>query len=167
MKQTAIVSHLIGILMVCLCIQAPDAKASGNSPDSVIQKFASAYFMLDASMAKYMSRDARINENGVDMVDLFLWTKAEEAKNQGYRPSYLQMKPLLMKTRVVSADDDTTILDFDAVMIRSINPLYRIVGYLFGMLEEHPVTARVTLVKEAGQWKVGPGAFDMAWIVSQ
>jgi hypothetical protein len=74
---------------------------------------------------------------------------------------YLKMRPLLMKTNVIKENEDRAVIEFSAVMVRSINPLYRIVGYIFGLLEEHEFETTVTAVKEDGTWKVGPGGFPL------
>ncbi len=71
------------------------------------------------------------------------------------------MKPILMKTTVLSMDDSSAQIQINATNIRSINPLYRIVGYIFCLLEEHEVQDTLTLVKEEGVWKIGQGAFDL------
>jgi hypothetical protein len=84
-----------------------------------------------------------------------------DAYNRGYQTSYLQMKPILIKTTVLSMDDASAQIQINATTIRSINPLYRIVGYIFCILEEHEVQDTISLVKEDGAWKIGPGAFDL------
>jgi hypothetical protein len=61
----------------------------------------------------------------------------------------------------MSEDDSAATIALTAVLIRSINPLYRMVGYVFGLLEEHEVQTTVTVVKENGIWKVGPGALGL------
>jgi hypothetical protein len=117
--------------------------------------------MLDPAMANFLSEDALINENDVDMVDLYLRLQEQDAFNRGYKTSYLQMKPILMKTTVLSMDDSTAQIQINTTAIRSINPLYRIVGYIFCILEEHEFQDTIALVKEDGAWKIAPGAFDL------
>lgn len=151
---------LLIVLLMGLCIHAAPVRAEeGTTPEGVVKSFAQKYFMLDEKMADYLSQDALFNENAVNRVDLYFQVKKQEAAERGYEISYLQMRPILMKTRVVSEDEDAAVIEFEAVMIRSINPLYRIVGYLFGLIEEHRFQTRVTAVKEDGAWKVGPDGF--------
>ncbi len=158
-------SHRLILALVTLVMglgfYTSSAWAGGELPSKVVKAFANAYFMLDESMADYLSQDARINENRVDMVELYLRIRAEEARNRGYQTSYLQMRPILLKTRVLSIDDASATVWVEATNIRNINPLYRIVGYVFGLLEEHQVQDTLQLVKENGEWKVGPGAFGL------
>lgn len=152
---------LVAALVIGLCTQAPAALAAGSSASGVVEAFSKAYFMLDESMADYMSRDALTNENDVDLVALYLKLKSDEAAGRGYDISYLRMKPILLKATVVAEDEHSATVEVDATLIRSINPLFRIVGWLFGLVAEHEVKELVTAVKEDGQWKVGPGAFDL------
>ncbi len=159
MKNRSRLISLLAALLIGLCIHASSALAEeGDSPESVVKAFAGAYFMLDETMAVYMSEKALYNENDVNRVDMYFRVKKQEAARRGYELSYLKMRPILMKTHVLSIDEDTAVIGFKAVMIRSINPLYRIVGYVFGILEEHEFRTTVTVVRENGLWKVGlPG----------
>ena len=149
---------LTAALVSALCIFASSAWAEGNTPESAVKGFAKAYFMLDESMADFLSEEALVNENDVNMVELYLRLKEDEARNRGYKMSYLKMQPLLMKTEVVESDDSQATVTLRTTAIRSINPLYRAVGYIFSLIREHDFETTYTLVKEEGAWKVGPGA---------
>lgn len=164
MEKTHRLILAIAALVIGLGIHASSAWAGGDLPSKVAKDFANAYFMLDESMADYLSQDARINENKVDMVELYLRIRADEAGKRGYKKSYLRMRPILMKTKVLNMDDSSATIQLKATAIRNINPLYRIVGYVFGLVEEHEFQDTLLLVKENGEWKVGPGAFDLAKI---
>ena len=151
---------LLIVLSMSLCFHAPPALAeSVGSPEEVVKTFAHNYFMLDADMADYLSREALYNENEVNRVEMFFRMKEQDAAERGLEMKYLKMRPLLMKTNVIEENEDTAVIEFSAIMVRSINPLYRIVGYVFGLLEEHEFETTVTAVKEGGAWKVGPGGF--------
>lgn len=153
---------LLIVLTLSLCLHAPVVLAeSADSPEEVVKAFARNYFMLDDDMAHYLSREALYNENEVNRVTLYFQLQEQEAAQRGLEMDYLKMRPLLMKTRVVEEDEDKAVIEFSAVMVRSINPLYRIVGYIFGLIEEHEFETTVTVVKEDGNWKVGPGGFPL------
>jgi hypothetical protein len=137
------------------------AWAQGHSPEQTAKDFAKAYFMMDSSMEAYLSEEARMDENGIDLVELYLDAKAFDAQERGYKTSYLQMHPILLKTRVVAMDDESATIAIDGLALRSINPLFRIVGFVFGLLEEHELKGTIPLVKQDGEWKIGPGALDM------
>jgi len=149
------------VLFIIFCIHVSSAWAEGSLPSKVVKDFAGAYFMLDSSMASYLSKDARINKNEIDMVDLYLETRAADASNLGYKTSYLKMLPVNMKTTVLSMDESSATIQFNATTLRSINPLFRITGFIFGLLDEHEVQDIISVVKEDGEWKIGPGAFDI------
>jgi len=153
---------ILTALTIGLCLSASCAWAGGSSPAAVAKQFTKSFYMLDDDMAEYLSEDALTNDNDVNMVELFLRLKQDEARNRGYDVSYLQMFPILTKTHVVSMDDQTAVVDVKITALRSINPLYRAVGYIFCLLEEHDFDTTLTLVKEDGEWKVGPGVLALA-----
>ncbi|MEH0018105.1 MAG: hypothetical protein V6Z89_00560 [Desulfobacter sp.] len=160
MKKKTGPASLVAALVIGLCLHASSAMAEGSTPESVVKSFAKAYYMLDDTMADYMSEEARVNENDVDMVDLFLRLKEDEARKRGYDVTYLRMHPILMKTTVVEMNEDTAVVNLNTTALRNINPLYRITGYIFGLMKEHEFNATLSLVKEDGMWKVSPGALD-------
>ncbi len=161
MKKSPRLISLLAALLIGFVLHASSAWAEGSAPAQVVKDFTKAYYMLEPSMADFLSEDALINKNDVNMVDLYLRLQENDAYNRGYQTSYLQMKPILMKTKVLSMDDTSAQIQINATTIRSINPLYRIVGYVFCILEEHEVQDTITLVKEDGAWKIGPGAFNL------
>ena len=161
MKKSPKLISLTAALLIGLIFNASSAWAEGSSPAQVVKDFTKAYYMLEPSMADFLSKDARINENDVDMVEVYLRLQDNDAYSRGYQTSYLQMKPILMKTKILTMDDSSARIQIDAITIRSINPLFRIVGYVFCLLEEHEVQDTISLVKEEGIWKIGPGAFDL------
>lgn len=157
--RSRLISFLF-VLLLGLCVSAPSALAKDDAtPEGVIKAFAHQYFMLDEKMAGYMSREALYTEHDVNRVDLLFRVKEQEAFDRGLEFKYLKMRPILMKTQVVSEDEDTAVIEFSAVMVRSINPIYRMVGYVFGLMKEHDFETTVTVIKEDGAWKVGPGGF--------
>jgi hypothetical protein len=161
MKKSRKLISLVAALLIGFVFTASFAWAEGNSPEHVAKEFTKAYCMLKPAMADFLSEDALINENDVNRVELYLSLKEKDAYNRGYQTSYLQMQPILIKTSVLSMDDASAQIQVTATTIRSINPLYRIVGYVFCILEEHEVQDTISLVKEDGAWKIGTGAFDM------
>ncbi len=150
------------VLAMTLCLHVPAVLAeSAESPEEVVKTFAHHYFMLDEDMADYLSREALYTEHEISRVDLYFRLQKQDAARRGLGLNYLKMRPLLMKTQVIEENEDTAVIEFSAVMVRSINPLYRIVGYLFGLIEEHTFETTVTAVKEDGTWKVSPGGFPL------
>jgi len=161
MNKSIRLTSLLAALVIGICLTASSAWAEGTGPESVAKKFTKAYFMLNSSMADTMSADALTNEDDVDLVDLYLRVREDEARNRGYKMIYLQMFPILMKTEVVDMNEETAVVKVQTTALRSINPLYRSVGYIFCLIKEHDFNTTLTLVKEEGEWKVGPGALGM------
>ena len=161
MKKELRLITIFVALSVILCINPSSILAGDGATEKVVKDFAKAYFMLDHSMVEHLSEEALINKDGVNLVDLYIENKTIEAQNQGYKLSYMQKKPVKMKTRVLNEKGSSAQILFDSTTIRSINPLYRTIGSVFGMLEEYKLQDIITVVKENGEWKIAPGAFDM------
>ncbi len=153
---------VLAALALALCLNVTCAFAEGGSPETVAEHFTKSFYMLDDNMADFLSESALTNEDDVNMVELYLRLKEDEAVRRGHKMSYLQMFPILMKAHVVSMDEETAVVEVKTTALRSINPLYRAVGYIFCLLEEHNFDNTLTLVKEGGEWKVGSGALDLA-----
>ncbi len=161
MKKEFRLIFIFVALSVFLCINPSSILAGDDSTEKVVKDFAKAYFMLDHSMVEHLSEEAVINKDGVNLVDLYLENMAIEAQNQGYKLSFLQKKPVKMKTRVLNENGSSAQILFKSTTIRSINPLYRTIGSVVGVLEEYKVQDIITVVKENEKWKIAPGAFDM------
>lgn len=159
-KEFRLISIVI-VLFIFLSVNPSSILAGDDAAEKVVKDFAKAYFMLDHSMAEYLSEEAVINEDGVNLVDLYIENMTIEAQNQGYKLSFLQKKSVKIKTKVLNADESSAKVLFNANNIRNINPLYRMIGSVLGILEKYEVQNIITVVKENGNWKIAPGAFDM------
>lgn len=159
-KEFRLISIVIA-LFIFFSVNPSSILAGDGAAEKVVKDFAKAYFMIDQSMAEHLSEKAFINKNGVNLVDLYINKKTIEAQSQGYKLSFLQKKPVKMKTRVLKEKGSSAQILFNSTTIRSINPLYRITGSVFGMLEKYKFQDIITVVKENGTWKIAPGAFDM------
>jgi hypothetical protein len=151
----------ISALFIFLCINTAPAFAGDRAPVKVVNNFAKAYFMLDHSMEDYLAKKALVYDDNVSMVDFYLEKKAKEAHNQGYKITFLQKVPTHIKTKILTMYASSATVEFNATLIRSINPVYRILGSVLNIIEEYEVQDIITLVKEDGEWKVAPGAFEM------
>jgi hypothetical protein len=147
----------IAVMFVFACIQVSSVRAEEGSPMNVVKSFAQAYFILDSSMTEYLNKDALAS----NMADRYLEKKALEAYNCGYNITYMQKFPTNMNIKVIKQSDSSATIEFDAITIRNINPVYRMIGSLIGVLEEYKVHDIITLVKEDGGWKIAPGVFEM------
>ena len=148
-------------LFVLVSINSTFALAGEDSPEKVVRNFTDAYFMLDQSMADYLSKDCLLNEDGKNVVDLYLENKAREAKTHGYQLSFLQMKPVAIQIKVLSQKESSAKILCTADIVRSINPFYRIMGSIFGLLNKYKAQGFITVVKENENWRIDPGSFDL------
>ncbi|MCP4022286.1 MAG: hypothetical protein GY729_10625 [Desulfobacteraceae bacterium] len=149
------------VLVMGLCLTASFASEESQSPDQVIKDFASAYYMLDPVMEEYLCNDCKETENEVNAVDLFLEIAEYEAYNRGFKKSFLRKMPLFVETKVLEMNDTSARVKVDLILTRSINPLFRAVGYIFQIQNVYDVEEIVYLVNEEGHWKIGPGAFGL------
>jgi len=156
MKKNSKLISVIIVLFMVLCLHTSSAFAQNDSPEKVVKNFAKAYFMLDNSMAQYLAKDA------VNKIDPYLEKKATEARNRGYKISFLQKFPTRMNIKIINMNDSSATVEFDAITIRNINPVFRIIGSALDLLEQYKVHDIITLVKENQEWKISPGAFEMA-----
>jgi hypothetical protein len=62
------------------------------------------------------------------------------------------------------ADENSATVRITGERLRSINPVYAIVGRLFFLIESHEIDETLTLVKEEGRWKVCGKPFSLSEI---
>ncbi|MCK5349223.1 MAG: hypothetical protein KAJ25_07520 [Desulfobacula sp.] len=147
-------------LFIGLCINTSTTFA--GSPEETAVKFAKAYYMIDASMEEYLCQECKVNEDEEKIVDLYLEKAEIKARYSGHVKSFLKMSLCRIDTKVLHQDDSLAKVHIKAIRTRNINPLYKIVGAVFGLLNEYEVDEIVNLVNEDGQWKIASGAFDLS-----
>ncbi|MCK5097465.1 MAG: hypothetical protein KAR45_05145 [Desulfobacteraceae bacterium] len=146
-------------LIIGLCINTSTALA--DSPEQTAEDFAKAYYMLDTSMEEYLCEECKINEDEEKIVALYLEKAETKALNSGHVKSYLKMSLCSIDTKILHQDDSSAKVHIKAIRTRNINPLYKIVGTIFNLINEYEVDEIVNLVNEEGKWKIAPGAFDL------
>ncbi|MCK5686175.1 hypothetical protein KAJ27_18730 [bacterium] len=161
MKKSYRLILAIAVLSIFLSVQVSSVRAEDSSPVDVVENFAKAYFMIDDVMADYLSKEVLANYGAGSMLDHYLEKKAIEASACGYKITYLQKLPTNMKIKVLNINEFVATIQFEAITIRSINPVYRIIGSALNLVEEYKVKEIISMVKERGTWKIAPGAFEM------
>lgn len=121
------------------------------TPTKVAKAFAGAYYYLDADMQDYLCNDLAADG---ETVANYLNNKSVEASQRGLDVSYLRHKFIHMHLETVKATDTTAKIHLSGTTRVCINPLYMLVGKLFGIGENHHVDETIELVKEDGQWRV-------------
>ena len=122
-----------------------------ESPGKAAVEFTKAYFKLNRSMNERLCSE--ITEEG-DVVDDYLNRVADEAKAEGFDPSWMKMALSHIETETEMLDDNTAEVQITCTRRRSANPLYGIVAKIFFLGETHKVEEILTLVKEDNRWKV-------------
>ncbi len=146
-------------LIAGICIHISTAFAS--SPEDTVVDFSKAYYMLDPEMENYLTEEGKVNDEDQRIVALYFEQIEKQALNQGYKPSYFQMSLSKVKTEVLSSDDEMAKIRITGIKKRSINPLYKIVGSLYSIVDEHKLDRVVTVVNEDGDWKIAPGTYEL------
>lgn len=129
-----------------------------QTPAKVAKAYTSAYYYLDADMQDYLCSD--LSANG-EAVDNYLHQKSTEASQRGLAITYLRHKFMQMHLETVHATDTTAEIHISGTTRVCINPLYMLVGKLFQLGQDHPVSGTVELVKENGQWRVCGSALGL------
>jgi hypothetical protein len=135
-----------------------------DSPAEAAIEFTKAYFMLDgASMSELLCREI-VEDEEVDIVDAYLNSVAVEARSMGFSQNYMRNQLSHISTEVQMIDENKARVKITGERLRSINPVFALVGKLFFLIESHKVDETLTLVKEDGKWKVCGKPFSQSEI---
>jgi hypothetical protein len=135
-----------------------------DSPARAAIEFTKAYFLLDGdSMAERLCSEISKDEEA-DIVGGYLHYSAEKAREMGFSPGYMKNQLSHVKTEIKMSDDNNAKVRITGERLRSINPVYAIIGKLFFLIETHKVDETLTLVKEDGKWRVCGKPFSLSEI---
>ena len=148
---------ILGSVIVRFVILQAILILSGGKVDSPAQtavEFTKAYFMLDgSSMTENLCSEISENEEA-DIVDGYLFHSAEQARAMGFSPGYMKNQLAGVHTETDIMDETKAKVRITWERLRSINPVYALVGRLFFLIETHKFDETLTLVNEDGKWKV-------------
>ena len=122
-----------------------------ESPGKAAVEFTKAYFKLNRSMNERLCSE--ITGEG-DVVDDYINRVADEARADGFDPSWMKMALSHIETETEMLDDNTAEVQITCTRRRSANPLYGIVAKIFFLGDTHKVEENLTLIKEDDRWKV-------------
>ena len=100
----------------------------------------------------------------VDIVDTYLNSVAVQARTMGFSQSYMRNQLSHISTEVQITDENKAKVKITGERLRSINPVFALVGKLFFLIESHKVDETLILVKEDDNWKVCGKPFSMSGI---
>ena len=133
-----------------------------DNPAEAAVDFTKAYYMLDgAAMSKLLCNELAEDEEA-DVVGTYLNSVAVQARSMGFSQNYMRSQLSHIKTEIQMADENSATVRITGERLRSINPVYAIVGRLFFLIESHKVDKTLNLVKEDGRWKVCDQPFSLS-----
>ena len=154
------------VIVIFVILQAILILSNGkvDSPAEAAVEFTKAYFMLDGtSMTENLCNELSEDEEA-DIVGGYLYHSAEKARAMGFLPSYMKNQISHVKTKINMTDENNAKVRITGERLRSINPVYAIIGRLFCLIETHKVDETLTLVKEDGKWRVCSKPFSLSEI---
>lgn len=141
---------VIAVILQVILIRGGES----DNPAEAAVDFTKAYFMLDGpAMSKRLC--AKMTENGkANFVDQYLNRVADQARSMGFSRSYMRNQLSHIHTYLQMIDENRARVRITGERMRSINPIYAIIGKVFFLIESHKFDLTLTLVKEDDKWKV-------------
>ncbi|MBC8456588.1 MAG: hypothetical protein H8D67_01160 [Deltaproteobacteria bacterium] len=131
-----------------------------DTPSKAVVQFSKAYFNLDKSMANRICKK-RLASEDVDVIDQYIYLRAQEAKERGFGISFMKNKLNHIKTETISKNDNEAQIRITGKIRVSINSVYPIVTKLFNIGATHEVDEIINVIKEDGKWKVCGNLFSL------
>ena len=161
-KNIMIIGIVVGIFVVLQGLLIGVSKV--DSPVEAAVDFAKAYFMLDAdSMTELLCREI-VEDEQVDIVDAYLNSVAVQARSMGFSQNYMRNQLSHISTEVEMTGENKAKVKITGERLRSINPVFALIGKLFFLIESHEVDETLIMVKEDDKWKVCGKPFSMSEI---
>jgi hypothetical protein len=124
-----------------------------KTPNDAVISFSEAYFMLNPDMADWLCEE-RKRAGDIDVVAYYLDTVAKAAKQRGYGRDYMKKRLSHIRTTVLREDDTSAEVRLTGLKRFGMNPLFELVGKIFGFTESMPVDEVISVVKEGNRWKI-------------
>ena len=150
------VALLIGVILQALLLFM-DRK---ETPSKAVIAFSKAYFMLNPCMTDWLCKEQK-TVGDVNVVDYYLKRVSAEARERGFGLSYMKEKLYHIQTYTVQKNGKTAEVRITGERRFAMNPLYAIMGQLFGFTQAHEVDDTLTLIKEGKRWKVCGTPFQL------
>ncbi|MGD2037876.1 MAG: hypothetical protein PVH28_08335 [Desulfobacterales bacterium] len=135
-----------------------------DNPTEAAVDFIKAYYMLNGTAMSDLLCNELAEDEEADVVGTYLNSVAVQARSMGFSRNYMRNQLSHIKTEIQMADENSATVRITGERLRSINPVYAIVGSLFFLIESHEIDETLTLVKEEGRWKVCGKPFSLSEI---
>jgi hypothetical protein len=141
------IALILSFLLLQGILTAVDAR---QSPGKSAQAFIRDYYYLDPGMQDWLSAEQR----AAGVVQDFLNAKADDAALQGYDVAFFRHMFTRMNVNTLSREGDTARVNITGITRVAINPVYNVIGTLFGLGQKYPVDVTLDLVRQDGRWLV-------------
>ena len=163
-KNVMIIGFVVAVFVVLQGLLICVHMGKADSPVGAAVDFTKAYFMLDGdSMSELLCREV-VEDEEVDIVDAYLNSVAVQARSMGFSKSYMRNQVSHVSTEVEMTDENKAEVKITGERLRSINPVFALVGKLFFLIETHKIDETLTLIKEDDNWKVCGKPFSLSEI---
>jgi 5-bromo-4-chloroindolyl phosphate hydrolysis protein len=159
-KNLAIIGLVVVVFVILPGILISIGKV--DSPTTAAVDFAEAYFMLDGPSMSERLCSEMLEDEEINIVKTYLNSVADRARELGFSTTYMKNQLSHISTELQMTDENTAEVRITGERLRSINPVFAIIGRLFFLIETHEVDETLSLVKEDGRWKVCGQAFSLA-----
>jgi hypothetical protein len=124
-----------------------------DSPAKAAVEFSKAYFKQNECMAYRLCSEV-LEDEEMDVVADYINRVADEARTDGFKPSWMRMALSHTEVEVEMLDENTAEVHLSSSSMRSPNPLFGVVSKIFFLGETYEVDETLTVVKEEDGWKV-------------
>ena len=154
MGSKSIIPKIAAVIFVAFILQIVLVTADHHeSPGKAAVEFTKAYFKLNKNMEKRLCNE--ITEDGEsEVVDDYLNRVADQARLEGYDPSWMKMALLHIETETQMVEDNVAEVHINCHRRRAVNPVFALVAKIFNLGEIHKVEETLTVVREDDTWKV-------------
>ena len=161
-KNLAIIGFVVVVFVILQGILISIGKV--DNPVTAAVDFARAYFMLDGpSMSERLCSEL-VEDEELNIVNTYLNSVADRARMLGFSKNYMRTQLSHVSTEVQMTDENNAEVRITGERLRSINPVFAIIGRLFFLIESQGVDETLSLIKENGRWKVCGRPFSLSEI---
>jgi hypothetical protein len=156
-QQSRIAVVFLAVIFILLqgAMIAFDQQAT---PARVAKRFAQEYFALKPEMAQMLCKE--LSKEDI-VVNDFLNRKQYEADQRGLPLNYLRRMFTHLQVEVLKDDQKSAQIRLTGSTRVAINPVFMVVGKIFGIGENIEVEGMLELVKEEDGWRVCGTRFDL------
>jgi hypothetical protein len=161
-KNLAIIGFVVVVFVILQGILISIEKV--DNPATAAVDFAKAYFMLDGpSMSERLCTEL-VEDEELNIVNTYLNSVADRARMLGFSKNYMRTQLSHVSTEVQMTDENNAEVRITGERLRSINPVFAIIGRLFFLIESQGFDETLSLIKENDRWKVCGRPFSLSEI---